>query len=45
MTILLEHLEPAKLAKFLATRPVLGQDYVAERERLFYWRNGYKPRP
>lgn len=35
MTVLLEHLDPAKLAKFLAARPVAGQDYLAERERLF----------
>ena len=35
MTVLLKHLEPAKLAKFLAARPVEGQDYVAERDRLF----------
>jgi hypothetical protein len=35
MTVLLEHLEPAKVAKFLAARPVLGADYVALREKLF----------
>jgi hypothetical protein len=35
MTILLEHLEPAKVARFLAARPVLGADYLALRERLF----------
>jgi hypothetical protein len=35
MTVLLEHLEPAKVAKFLAARPVLGADYLALRERLF----------
>ena len=35
MTVLLKHLEPAKLAKFLAARPVAGQDYLAEREILF----------
>jgi len=35
MTVLLEHLEPAKVAKFLASRPVAGSDYLALRERLF----------
>ena len=35
MTILLENLAPAKIAKFLASRAVAAQDYVAERERLF----------
>jgi hypothetical protein len=35
MTVLLEHLEPAKVAKFLAARPVAGSDYLALRERLF----------
>jgi hypothetical protein len=35
MTVLLEHLEPAKVAKFLAARPVAGADYLALRERLF----------
>jgi hypothetical protein len=35
MTVLLEHLEPAKVAKFLATRPISGADYLALRERLF----------
>jgi hypothetical protein len=35
MTILLENLEPAKIAKFLAARSMVAQDYVAERERLF----------
>ena len=35
MTVLLEHLAPAHFAKFLAARPVAGQDYLAEREQLF----------
>jgi hypothetical protein len=35
MTVLLEHLEPAKVAKFLAARPVIGADYLALREKLF----------
>ena len=35
MTILLENLEPAKVAKFLASRSMAAQDYVAERQRLF----------
>jgi hypothetical protein len=35
MSVLLEHLEPAKVAKFLAARPVLGADYLALREKLF----------
>jgi hypothetical protein len=35
MTILLEHMEPAKVAKFLAARPVLRGDYLLLRERLF----------
>ena len=35
MTVLLEHLEPATLAKFLAAQPVAGQDYLNERDRLF----------
>ena len=35
MTILLEHLEPAKVAKFLAARPIMGSDYLKVRERLF----------
>ena len=39
MTVLLEHLDPAKLAKFLAARPVAGQDYLAQRERLFAGEN------
>lgn len=35
MTVLLEHLEPAKVAKFLAARPIAGADYLALRERIF----------
>ena len=35
MTILLEHLDPAKVAKFLAARPVAGTDYLVLREKLF----------
>jgi len=35
MTVLLEHLEPAKLAKFLAAQPIAGQDYLIERDPLF----------
>ena len=35
MTILLQHMEPAKVAKFLAARPVLRGDYLPLRERLF----------
>ncbi|MBM3838178.1 MAG: hypothetical protein FJ398_09465 [Verrucomicrobia bacterium] len=35
MTVLLEHLEPAKVAKFLAARPISGEDYLALRERIF----------
>ena len=35
MTVLLEHLEPAKVAKFLAARPVIGADYLTLREKLF----------
>jgi hypothetical protein len=35
MTVLLKHLDPAKVARFLAARPVAGQDYIAERDRLF----------
>ena len=35
MTILLQHMEPAKVAKFLAARPVLRGDYPPLRERLF----------
>ena len=35
MTMLSEHLEAAKLAKFLAAQPVAGQDYLVERDRLF----------
>ena len=35
MTVLLEHLEPAKVAKFLAARPIIGADYLALREKLF----------
>lgn len=35
MTVLLEHLEPAKIAKFLAARPIIGADYLALREKLF----------
>lgn len=35
MTLLLEHLEPAKVAKFLAARPIAGADYLALRERIF----------
>ena len=35
MTVLLEHMEPAKVAKFLAARPVAGSDYLKLREQLF----------
>ena len=35
MTVLLNHLEPAKVAKFLAARPVLNRDYVKLRDQLF----------
>ena len=35
LTVLLEHLEPAKVAKFLAARPVIGADYLTLREKLF----------
>jgi hypothetical protein len=35
MTVLLEHLEPAKVAKFLAARPISGADYLALREKIF----------
>jgi hypothetical protein len=35
MTVLLAHMEPAKVAKFLAARPVLNRDYVKLREQLF----------
>ncbi len=35
MTLLLDHLEPAKVAKFLAARPVLNRDYVKLRDQLF----------
>lgn len=35
MTVLLEHMEPAKVAKFLASRPVHHRDYVKLREQLF----------
>jgi hypothetical protein len=35
MTVLLEHLDPAKVAKFLAARPISGADYLALRERIF----------
>ena len=35
MTVLLKHLGPAKLAKFLAARPAAGEDYLTERDRLF----------
>lgn len=35
MTVLLDHLEPAKVAKFLAARPVLNRDYVKLRDQLF----------
>ncbi len=35
MTVLLDHLEPAKVAKFLAARPILGADYLLLREKLF----------
>jgi len=27
--------EPAKVAKFLAARPISGEDYLALRERIF----------
>ncbi len=35
MTVLLEHLEPAKVAMFIAARPIAGADYLQPRERLF----------
>jgi hypothetical protein len=35
MTVLLEHMEPAKVAKFLAARPVIHRDYLKLREKLF----------
>ena len=35
MTVLLEHMEPAKVAKFLAARPVINRNYVKLREQLF----------
>jgi hypothetical protein len=35
MTVLLEHLEPAKVAMFIAARPIAGADYLELRERLF----------
>lgn len=33
--LLLQHMEPAKVAKFLAARPITGRDYLKVRERLF----------
>jgi hypothetical protein len=35
ITVLLKHIEPAKVAKFLAARPITGSDYLKVRERLF----------
>ena len=35
MTVLLEHLDPAKVAKFLAARPISGADYLVLREKIF----------
>ena len=35
MTVLLHHLEPAKVAKFLAARPILNRDYLKLRDQLF----------
>ena len=35
MTVLLKHLGPAKVAKFLAARPDPGLNYLQERDRLF----------
>jgi hypothetical protein len=35
MTVLLDHLQPAQVAKFLAARPISGADYLALREQIF----------
>ena len=35
MDLLVQHMEPAKVAKFLAARPIAGRDYLKVRERLF----------
>src|SRR5688572_9486791 len=35
MTVLLDHMEPAKVPKFLAARPILNRDYMKLREQLF----------
>ena len=35
MTVLLQHLEPAKVAQFLAAQSLGGGDYLRERDALF----------
>lgn len=35
IAVLLDHLEPAKVAQFLAAQPIAGGDYLRERDALF----------